>query len=387
MDSSLKEKFEQARKLFPHAGKVVYFNSASYGPFSTSVSDAIKDNLELRMAANIDDSHDAFDVRVQLRKQYARLIGAGEREIGVGMNTTFGLNIAAFGLPLEKGDEILLSDVEFPAAVYTFNGAAKERGLTTRYIKSVDRFFDIDEFQKAITPKTKALCLSFVHYFNGYKNDLKKIGEICREHNLFFVVDGIQGMGAEAIDVKEIGCDIFASGCQKWMLSTQGCGFFYLSDEIRDQLRHPFISWLSSDWNVEFTDLFRYNLPYFDTAERFEMGYYAVLNILGMKEAADMIEGLGIENIQQHNHELIDQLADYIKQSERYTITSDMSELHRSSIFTFTCDNLEKVHSHLLDNQIILVRREGSIRVSVHLFNNEEDIKRIIEALENCPQF
>lgn len=387
MDFKLIDKFEQARKLFPHTENVIYFNSASYGPFSTKLSDAIKDNLDLRTSAIRDDSHDAFEMRMKLRAQYARMIGAAEREVGLGMSTSFGLNVAAFGLPFEEGDEILLSDVEFPAAVYTFQGAAKERGLVTKLVKSKDRCFDLEAFEKSITPKTKALCLSFVQYFNGFKNDLKKIGEICRKHNLYFVVDGIQGMGAEPIDVKEIGCDIFSSGGQKWLLAPQGCGFFYLSDEIRDKLRNPYVSWLSADWNVEFTDLFRYNLPYFDSAERFELGYYAVLNLIGMKQSADLIEDLGIENIRQHNHELIDTLADYIKQSDRFTITSDMSEKHRSSIFTFTGDNLEQVHRYLLDNNITLVRREGSIRVSIHLYNNEEDVKRFIDVLERCPQF
>lgn len=387
MDFKLIDKFEQARKLFPHTENVIYFNSASYGPFSTKLSDAIKDNLDLRTSAIRDDSHDAFEMRMKLRAQYARMIGAAEREVGLGMSTSFGLNVAAFGLPFEEGDEILLSDVEFPAAVYTFQGAAKERGLVTKLVKSKDRCFDLEAFEKSITPKSKALCLSFVQYFNGFKNDLKKIGEICRKHNLYFVVDGIQGVGAEPIDVKEIGCDIFSSGGQKWLLAPQGCGFFYLSDEIRDKLRNPYVSWLSADWNVEFTDLFRYNLPYFDSAERFELGYYAVLNLIGMKQSADLIEDLGIENIRQHNHELIDTLADYIKQSDRFTITSDMSEKHRSSIFTFTGDNLEQVHRYLLDNNITLVRREGSIRVSIHLYNNEEDVKRFIDVLERCPQF
>lgn len=387
MEPNLNDKFKKARELFPHTKNVVYFNAASYGPFSTLVSKAISDNLELRMAATKDDSHDTFQVRTQLREQYARLIGAEQQEIGVGLSTTFGLNIAAFGLPLVSGDEILVSDVEFPAAVYTFKGAAQERGFKVKFIKSKDRFFDIEAFKNSITPKTKALCLSFVQYFNGYKNDLKTIGEICRENDIYFVVDGIQGMGVESINVKEIGCDIFATGCQKWMLSPQGCGFFYLSDQIRDKLHHPFISWLSSDWKVEFTDLFRYDLPYFDTAERFELGYYAVLNLIGMKESADLIEGLGIGNIQNHNHALIDKLAEYIKQSNRYSITSDMNEKHRSSMFTFSCDSLEQVHRYLLDNNIILVRREGSIRVSVHLYNNESDISRLIDALENCPNF
>ncbi|MFQ5453083.1 MAG: aminotransferase class V-fold PLP-dependent enzyme [Candidatus Zixiibacteriota bacterium] len=379
-------KFNKARRLFPHTKKIVYFNSASYGPFSTVVKKAIEDNISLRINADKDDSHDAFTIKEKLRQDYARLIKAKKSEIGLGMNTSFGINIAARGLPLRKGDEILVSDIEFPALIYAWRSAAEVRGLKLKFIKSTNRCFDIDTFQKAITKKTKVLALSFVQFFNGYKNDLHTIGQICKSHNITFVVDGIQGMGVEPIDVNKMGIDIFSSGCQKWMLAPQGCSFFYLSDKIRNKLTHPFMSWLGADWQMNFTDLFKYDLPYFDSARRFELGYYAVLNLLGMKASVEIIKELGIKNIQRHNYALIDRLANYINHNPFYIITSSMVKKHRSSIFSFTCQPLIKLHRQLLKNKIILVRRENSIRVAVHLYNNENDIDNLISLLEKFSQ-
>ncbi|MEW6411228.1 MAG: aminotransferase class V-fold PLP-dependent enzyme [Candidatus Zixiibacteriota bacterium] len=382
MNDELKKKFADARCLFPHAGDVAYFNAASYGPFCTPVKEAIDANVKIRLEAKVDDSHEAFAVHDKLRQDYAGLIGADKREVGVALSTTYGLNIAAFGLPLKEGDEVLVSDVEFPAAVYTFKGAAQARGFKVRFVESTDRFFDIEKFRKAITPRTRALVLSFVQYFNGFKNDLDQIGAICKEHDIVFVVDGIQGMGAEVIDVRKSQIDIFSSGCQKWMLAPQGCGFFYLSDDIRDRLVHSNMSWLSADWNVEFTNLFRFDLPYFDSARRFEMGYYAVLNLLGMNASVEIFKSLGIDNIQQHNHELIDRLVNHMRANSFYSITSSMEGIHRSSIFTFKCPRLDELHAILGKRGIKVVKREGSIRVSVHLYNNEEDIDRLIAVLD-----
>ena len=378
----LREKFESARKLFPHTENVVYFNSASYGPFSTLVQKAIEDNIQLRLHITRDDSHDAFDTADDLRSTYARFIGARKREVGVGLSTTFGLNIAAFGLPLKKGDEILVSDIEFPATVYTWRAAAEARGLKLKFIESTKFRFDIEKFEQSITRRSRALSISYVQFFNGYKNDLKRLSEICKKHNLYFIVDGIQGMGVEPINVRKLGIDIFSSGCQKWLLAPQGCGFFYLSEEIQQQLTHPFMSWLGVDWKVMFTDLFRYDLPYFDSARRFEMGYYVVQNLLAMRASATLFNDLGISNIQRHNHELIDRLVNYMNNSSFYECTSTMESRHRSSMFTFNCPRLEKLHRFLLQNKIILVRREGSIRVSVHLFNDESDIDRLILLLD-----
>jgi selenocysteine lyase/cysteine desulfurase len=382
MEEELQEKFEQARRLFPHTKDRVYFNSASYGPFSVLVKKAVEDNVALRLQAHRDDSHDAFAAADELRAIYADFIGAQKKEIGLGLNTSFGLNIAAFGLPLEQGDEVLLSDVEFPALVYTWRAAAEARGLKLKFLKSANRCFDIEEFKKAITRRSRVLAVSFVQYFNGFKNNLSLLSQICKDNGMYLVVDGIQGMGVEPLNVRKTGIDIFSSGCQKWMLAPQGCGFFYLSEEIQQVLRPPFMSWQGVDWKMDFNSLVRYDLPYFDSARRFELGYYVVLNLLGMRASAQLFKELGIANIQRHNYALIDRLAAYIKSNPFYTITSCMDKKHRSSIFTFTCPAYKVLHREILKSGIVLVHREGSLRVSVHLFNNEDDIDKLIEVLE-----
>ena len=226
------------------------------------------------------------------------------------------------------------------------------------------------------------LSLSYVQFFNGYKNDLTALSEICRKHGLYFVVDGIQGMGVEPLNVVKTGIDIFTSGCQKWMLAPQGCGFFYLSDKVRDTMTPPVMSWLGVDWQMQFSDLFHYDRAWIDSARRFELGYYVVLNLHGMKAAAQIFQNLGIRNIQAHNHALIDRLAGYIRSHSHYQITSSMEPKHRSSIFTFACERVVELHRELLKNKIILVQREGSIRVSAHLYNDESDIDCLIEVLE-----
>ena len=376
-------KFAEIRKLFPHTGNIAYFNAASYGPFSTRLQEAVDKNINIRLTAEHDDSHDAMDIADALRADYAGLIGAESKQVGIGLNTSFGINIAAFGLPLKEGDEILVSDVEFPAVAYTWRAAAEAKGYKLKFVKSVDRQFNVDELKKNIGPRTRVLALSWVQFFDGYKNDLKELSALCKKHGMYFIVDGIQGMGAEPIDVRKLGLDIFSSGCQKWMLAPQGCGFFYISDEIRDTITPPFMSWLGSDWQMNFSDLFHYDRPYFDSARRFELGYYAVLNLHGMKASVEIFKELGITNIQKHNHDLIDRLAEYIKGNPFYRITSSMDPIHRSSIFTFSCDDVKALHKAILKEKIILVTREGSIRVAVHLFNDQTDIDRLITVLDS----
>ena len=376
------DSFRRARALFPHTRRVVYFNSASYGPFCTPVAEAMRRNIDLRLAADRDDSHDAFTCAESLRRDLAALIGARKQDIGLGLNTSFGLNLAAWGLPLERGDEVLLSEVEFPAGVYSWRGAAEARGLKLTFVPARERRFDIEACRRAITRRTRVLSISWVQFFNGFKNDLPALAELCREHGLYFVVDGIQGMGVEPINVRRLGIDIFTSGCQKWMLSPQGSGFFYVAERVRERLRSSYLTWHAADWKMRYDDLFKYDLPFFSSARRFELGYYAVLNLLGMQAAVELIKGLGIRRIQRHNYALIDRLAAFLNQHPAYQVTSSMDRRHRSSILTFSCARLKELHRHLLKQRFICVRREGSIRISVHLFNNNQDIDRLIQTLD-----
>ncbi len=374
--------FRAIRAEFPHTKDLVYFNSASYGPYSTRVQKALVDCIGDRVRSQEDSTAGIFATRELLRKEYGALIGAKPSQIGIGLNTSYGLNVAAFGLPLRKGDEVLVSDIEFPAVIYSFRAAAQTRGLKLRFVPSRDRRFDIENLRKAITKRSKVLAVSWVQFFNGYKNDLAALGEICREHGLYFVVDGIQGTGMEPIDVRKLGIDIYSTGCQKWLLAPQGCGFFYVADSIRDQLQLPFASWLGVEWKQKFGDLFKYNLDFAETVSRFELGYYVELNLVGMRQSVGMFRELGVRTIQRHTHGLIDRLAEYIRSNRFYRITSSMEPKHRSAIFTFTCDGYREVHRELFRNKIVCVHREGSIRISVHIFNNEEDVDRLIRILD-----
>jgi len=385
MNADKMQEFAKARRLFPHTKKSVYFNSASYGPFCLPVEKAIIDNLKLRLDATRDDTRMAMATGEALRGGYAKMIGASKKDVGLGLNTSFGLNVAAFGLPLKKGDEILVSDLEFPAIIYTWQAAARQRGLKVRVVKSSNRCFDIDALKKAITRHSRVVSVSFVQFFNGFKLDLKEISSLCKKHGMYLVVDGIQGVGVETLNVKRTGIDVLSCGCQKWLLGPQGCGFFYLSEEIRDRLANPFMSYLGVDWKMQYSDMCRYNLTPFDSARRFELGYYVVLNLLGMKASSEIIGGLGVKNIQSHNHGLLDRLIAYIKTDATYTVTSHLEPRHRSSILTFTCDDVRTLYKAIIKNRILVSLREGSIRVSAHLFNNAADIDRLIKVLKRFP--
>lgn len=374
---------EAVRRIFPHTKKTIYFNVASNGPLATPAYKLQDKYYRIARMAAIGDQSEMFAALGNIRRDAAKIFGCKKSETGVGFNTTFGLNLAAFGLPLKKGDEVILSDVEFPSNVYPWL-ELRNRGINVKFIKGASGFYDIGLLEKAITRKTHVVALSFVQYFNGFKADIEALGELCRRRNIFLVLDAIQGAGAEPMQVKKWNVSVASAGGQKWLLSSQGTGIFYVSEETQKRLRPPWRSWLSVDWKCRWHDLRKFDLEYGNSAGQYELGTYPGPLVMSLDWTLDFITGLGIRNIQKHNHGLIDVLIDYLNSNPFYRITSSLEKKHRSSILSFTTDRADigRVQKYLAAKKIVTSLREGSIRVSVHLYNNLKDIKLLIAALD-----
>ncbi len=183
------------RREFPFTQKVNFLNHASFGPIPLR---ALKKTMEyydaLTLKKVVDMDKLTFEMMDQIRIYLAKMVNAKPKEIGLVPNTSYGLNIVANGLDFKYGDKVLLSDVEFPANVYPWLNL-KKKGVKIKFIKSQNGFFCIDDLLKAIDSKCKVLSITYVQFFNGFKNNLETIGKICEEKNIFFVVDGIQGVG------------------------------------------------------------------------------------------------------------------------------------------------------------------------------------------------
>ena len=369
------------RKQFPFTKNIIYFNHAAYGPIPL---DSLKETLKYyhTLTHRLDQSteHHSFELLDKIREIIAELINSSTDEIALTFNTSYGLNIAASGLDFKAGEEILLSDCEFLANVYPWMNL-REKGVKIKFIKSENGFFSIENFIKSITLKTKLLSLSFVQFFNGYKNDLEQIGKICRKNGIIFVVDGIQGVGSSVLDVKKNQIDFLSCGGQKWLLSVPGTGFFFCSKKFLNKLKLSFFGWLGVDWKVDFTDVLRYNLKPFTSARRFEIGSYSYSNLRTFYASLKLLEKIGIPKIQRQNLALLDRLVDYLEDSP-YQIKSSLEPKHRSSIFSFSAKNGKKLYEKLIKNKIIVSYREGLIRLSPHFYNTTSEIDQLIRILQ-----
>jgi selenocysteine lyase/cysteine desulfurase len=190
------------------------------------------------------------------------------------------------------------------------------------------------------------------------------------------------------LDVKKCKIDFLSCGGQKWLLSSLGTGFFYLSSFAKRKLRPSFFGWLGVDWGCDWTDLLKFDLKPFPSARRFEIGTYPYSLIWSMHSSLQLLSQIGIKNIEKHNLELLDLLIDYLSESgsrgkdSPYQIESSLEPKHRSSIFSFSGKNIKGPYEKLIKNKIMVSFREGAIRVSPHFYNTKEEMKRFIQMFE-----
>ncbi len=368
---------ESIRKEFPHTERMIYFEHAAVAPLSGRVVQAVSSFLTDRHAGRVKFDEDMIAALEDLRAKLAHFLHAIPEEIALIPNTSTGLNILAQGLSLEPGDHILVPDVEFPSNVYPYLNLQK-KGIVVDFLSPVKGRIGLEEIRKAVTPRTRLLAISFVQFTNGFRADVKAIANWCHERGLWLAVDGIQGVGALQMDVRDWGVDFLSVGGHKWMMSPIGTGFLYIRPELLRIVEPPFVSWLSvkNPW-----DLLDFRLDFLDSAQRFEMASQNFLGFFGMRASLDLFLEVGGEAIERRILDLTDYMVAGLEKMGA-KILSPRGESERSGIVTFSLlpDN-EKLHRELEKRQIFVSYRLGNLRASPHFYNTRAEVDQFLSAL------
>lgn len=318
------------------------------------------------------------DLRAGLKAGLARFLGASSPDLlTLTANTTQGLNTIASGLPWKEGDRVLLNRMEFPANIYPFLNLER-LGVAVDWVETADGRLPLEAFTSRITPDTRLVAVSFVQFLNGFKADLAALGAYCRDHGIWLVVDGIQGLGAVPFDLQETPVDALAAGGAKWLMWPMGTGILYLSPAMLDAIRPAHAGWLGVQdaWNFR-----EYELKFLDTAERFEGG---TLNWMGLslaRQRMDRFLALGRDAIWARVRHLTDCLIDGL-QMHGVEIVTPLEPGARSGIVSIRVAGPESVLQHLADAGVVISLREGILRFSPHCGNTYEDIDGALEALK-----
>jgi cysteine desulfurase/selenocysteine lyase len=371
------------RTEFPWAaqGDRVYLNHASTGPLPARSRRALSAWTESRGEPwRISDDME-FEVMERARDLAARLIGATADEIALMTNTSHGINIASRCLPLRKGDVVLSSDREFPANVYPWMALAREGIVYERIPCTAGGLPDDEAILQALDrPRVRVLTLSWVSFATGFTVDLERMGRACRERDIYFVVDAIQGVGVRPLDTHRCHIDILACGGQKWLLSPWGTGFAYVRRDLARKLEPREVGWLAVRGSRDFNRLVDYDLSWYDDARRFEVGTLPYQDFAAFCTSVEMLLDVGIACISSHVSALVDRMMSRLHSGGAVVVTPD-DGARRAGIVTVRTNDAERVSEQLARAGIVCGVREGAIRLSPHLYSTEDDVDRAVDVL------
>lgn len=366
---------QRVRALFPITERYAFLNHAATAPLGRHVRDALAAFAERRQ-------HEPFDLlrrelgqlQRRFKAQAAQLINAARPDEIVAMpNTAAGINTAANSLPLVAGDNVIILDGDYPANVYPWHNLA-HRGITVRQIAQHDGGLDLDTLLAAINRRTRVVALSSVMFATGVRNDLATVGRLCKERDIFFVVDAIQSVGVLPVDVQDWHVDMLACGAQKWLLGEWGAGFLYCRHELIEQLTPG--AYVGTYSVVDPLNYLDYNFTLQPTAERFTIGSQNWLGMIALEASLTVLLELGIERIAARVLALTDLLIADL-QRLGYPIRSPLEPARRSAIVVVEHSEPETAYRRLLDGGVVTAVRGGGVRISPHCYNTEEDVLRV----------
>jgi selenocysteine lyase/cysteine desulfurase len=369
---------------FPWAApEAVYLNNASTGPLPQRALAAIRDFDERRAAPYRLSDELQFATLARGRELLAGLINADTSEIGLAVNTTYGLNLAAFALPLGPGDIVLTPDREFPANVYPWMQLARRRGVVYKRVPLCNGAVDEQALRRELEdPAVRVVSVSWVGFATGYAVDLEAIGRACRASGAYFVVDAIQGLGPLTLDVRACHIDILACGAQKWLLSPWGTGFVYVRRELISELEPHDVSWMAVKGSDDFRRLVDYDLTWRDDARRFEFITLPFQDFAGMNASLELIHETGPAAIADHVASLIDIVVRWAASQRDVELLTPAVPKHRAGIASLRMPNAGQVSSALKAAGVSHSLREGAIRLSPHFYNTRDEVRRALAVIE-----
>lgn len=360
---------------------VTYLNSASIGPLPERTIRALERFNRMRGAPHLLPDPDLFAIFAESRRLVAALINASPEEIALATNTSYGLNIAALALPLEPGDIVLVSDREFPANVYPWLHL-RQRGVEVELAPVTAEGWPDEAhlLERLADPRVKVLAVSLVQFSNGYAVDLEALSGATRRTGTYLVVDAIQGLGQVPVDLQRTPVDVLSCGGQKWLLSPWGAGFTYVRRELIGQLTPPLAGWTAFEGTDDFTELTAYRTDFRQSARRFETITLPFQDFAGFNESVALILAEGPGRIGAHARACQEPVIDWARRSG-VRITSPIGS-HGSAILCIAPPNAAAAHQRLREAGVYCSLREGSLRLSPHLFNTVDEMVRVTEILQ-----
>ncbi|SFQ81293.1 Selenocysteine lyase/Cysteine desulfurase [Halopseudomonas formosensis] len=369
---------------FPQDPAICYLNHAAVAPWPKRAAEAVKAFACENLHQGARDYPRWVQLEHRLRGQLQTLLNApGKGDIALVKNTSEALSFVAMGLDWTEGDEVLISDEEFPSNRIPWEALAP-RGVRLRQV-SLNGADPEGALIEAMGPATRLLSISSVQYASGLRMDLARLGRACRERGILFCVDAIQSLGAIELDVQAIHCDFAMADGHKWLLGPEGLGVFYCRREVRDRLHLTQFGWHMVE---ALGDYDRADWMPASTARRFEPGSPNTLAQHALSASLELLLEVGLGRIQEALQQRTAYLIQSIGALPGARLLSPATPERRAGIVTFSFAGIDSqwLYQRLMQAGVVCAARGGGVRWSPHFYTSQEVLDRALGILRDLLQ-
>ena len=372
------------KQQFPLQEDLIYMNNGGLGPSPYQVIETIKSQM-LKWESISETGHGLV---ASVHEKAAKFFNCGTDEIAFTRNATEGMNIIARGIPLKKGDEVLMTTHEHPGGAIPWLAVQKDKGIRVKLFEpDLTGKENLKIIESNITNKTKVLMISHIPCTTGLIFPAKEIAELCHQKGIYFVLDGAQVLGMIPANFSELGCDFYTSSGHKWLCGPKGTGILYIRREMLDVWQPSHVG-AYSDKVYKLEEL---KLEYRKEAKITE---YATRNtpiIMGIGASLDFFGAIGMDKVAARGRALAIYLKEKLSKIDSVKLLTPMEPELSGSIVTFKILDDKKSYT----DYIAQIKKEykirlrpigehglNAIRASLHVYNNFEQVDRLIEAVK-----
>jgi selenocysteine lyase/cysteine desulfurase len=361
---------------FAQAPDLRYLNHAAVGPWPKRTAAAVGKFAEENVLLGARDYPDWMKVEQRLRERLARLLNVPSTDdIALVKNTSEALSFVAFGLDWKAGDNVVISDEEFPSNRVVWE-ALKPQGVD---VVQVSLKGDDPEgaLLAACGPRTRLLSISSVQFATGTRLNVERLGHGLKQLGVLFCIDAIQHIGALPFDVQASQCDFAMADGHKWMCSPEGLGVFYCRAALRPQLKLHAFGWHMLEHSGDYG---RHEWQPAASAQRFECGSPNTLGAMALDASLSLLEEVGMKRVGNAVLERVKWLEEGLSAISGVQLHSSREAERRSGILTFSIDGLQAstVWQQLMHNQVVCLPRGPGIRFSPHFYTQSRVIEETL---------
>ena len=366
-----------ARAEFPIFDHSVYVNSCSQGALARRVRAAVEEWI-----AGWDENGAEWDFWVErneaARSAFAGLLHAESDDVAVTTSVSQGVSALVSALDLSgERNRIVISEYEFPT-VGQIAHAQELRGAEVVHVRpEADGHIPLERFAAAVDERTALVCCTAVSFRSGHRHDVPAIAELAHASGALVLADSYQAVGALELDVRTLGADVVTGGTVKYLLGSAGLGFMWVRDSLRASLLPTQTGWFADE------DIFAMSIADYSphaSARRFDSGTPPVPSLYPGVAGMELVAEVGVPAIEEHVRGLVERLLSALDEIGAKVATGRGENEHGPLVCVVSTDPSALVAA-LARERIVTSSRDSNLRVSLHLYNVEEDVDRILAAL------